>query len=234
MNTGAGYDPATDTWVPTSTGEGAPSPRALHTAVWTGDEIVVWGGVPDYGTGTGARYDPVTRAWQPTSTIGAPRWREYHRAEWLGSKMIVWGGQAYDYLDTGGVYEPATDSWQATTTVGAPQPRSRFTAVNAEGDFLVWGGSFYDGSTTIVFGDGFRYDVASDVWSPISLVDAPSARSYHTAVTTGDEMIIYGGYGAGGHSWMGAGTPTTSTTGNRSQSTGLRRVEDNAMEPVVG
>jgi hypothetical protein len=32
-----------DTWVPTST-DGAPSARGNHTAVWTGKEMIVWGG----------------------------------------------------------------------------------------------------------------------------------------------------------------------------------------------
>ena len=35
LNTGGRYDPATDTWTPTST-VGAPSARSYHTAVWTG------------------------------------------------------------------------------------------------------------------------------------------------------------------------------------------------------
>ena len=43
VNTGAIYDPATDSWTPTST-IGAPSPRVGHTAVWTGTKMIVWGG----------------------------------------------------------------------------------------------------------------------------------------------------------------------------------------------
>ena len=38
-----------DTWTATST-TNAPDARALHTAVWTGSEMIVWGGGSDCGT----------------------------------------------------------------------------------------------------------------------------------------------------------------------------------------
>ncbi|MDP9186205.1 MAG: hypothetical protein M3O72_02460, partial [Verrucomicrobiota bacterium] len=47
-----------DTWTPTFSG--VPDARYLHTAVWTGTEMIVWGG---YGSGylnTGGRYNPTT------------------------------------------------------------------------------------------------------------------------------------------------------------------------------
>jgi hypothetical protein len=42
-NTGGRYDPATDSWTPTSL-SGAPSARYYQSAVWTGSVMVVWGG----------------------------------------------------------------------------------------------------------------------------------------------------------------------------------------------
>ena len=42
-DTGGRYDPATDSWTPTSR-VNAPSARREHTAVWTGSEMIVWGG----------------------------------------------------------------------------------------------------------------------------------------------------------------------------------------------
>ena len=44
LNSGGRYDPTTDTWVATSMGANAPSRRMRHTAVWTGKEMIVWGG----------------------------------------------------------------------------------------------------------------------------------------------------------------------------------------------
>ena len=43
LNTGGRYNPSTDSWTATST-TNAPSARADHTAVWTGSEMIVWGG----------------------------------------------------------------------------------------------------------------------------------------------------------------------------------------------
>ena len=54
MNTGGRYNPSTDSWVATSTGANAPSARSGHTAVWTGSEMIVWGGSGP--TNTGGRY----------------------------------------------------------------------------------------------------------------------------------------------------------------------------------
>ena len=73
LNTGGRYNPSTDTWTTTST-INAPSPRGAHTAVWTGSEMIVWGGNTNSGLSfnTGGRYNPGTNSWTATSTINAP------------------------------------------------------------------------------------------------------------------------------------------------------------------
>ena len=65
----------------------------VHTAVWTGSEMIVWGGY-DGGNvlNTGGRYNPSTDSWTATSTTNAPAARTDHTAVWTGSEMIVWGG----------------------------------------------------------------------------------------------------------------------------------------------
>ena len=89
LNTGARYNPSTDSWTATSTSN-APEGRALHTAVWTGSEMIVWGGYNIFNTG--GRYNPGSDSWIPTSTANAPSGRYCHTAVWTGSEMIVWGG----------------------------------------------------------------------------------------------------------------------------------------------
>ena len=39
-----------------------------HTAVWTGSEMIVWGGIRLFVVtlGTGARYNPLTNSWTGT------------------------------------------------------------------------------------------------------------------------------------------------------------------------
>src|SRR5437899_445340 len=88
----SGEDPpcTDDTWTPTSL-INAPAARFNHTAVWTGSEMIVWGGQGPI-TNIGGRYNPNTDSWTATSTTNATAARFNHTAVWTGSEMIVWGG----------------------------------------------------------------------------------------------------------------------------------------------
>jgi hypothetical protein len=69
FDTGGRYNPATDSWTPTSTAS-APAARHTHTAVWTGSEMIVWGGETFNFTllNTGGRYCAQSGASTPTPT----------------------------------------------------------------------------------------------------------------------------------------------------------------------
>ena len=82
---------ADDTWTETTT-TNAPTYRFSHTAVWTGSEMIVWGGGGAGSLNTGGRYNPSTDSWRATSTTNAPSRRGNHTAVWTGREMIVWGG----------------------------------------------------------------------------------------------------------------------------------------------
>ena len=43
VRTGGQYDPVDDSWTATAT-VGAPAAREVHTAVWSGTRMIVWGG----------------------------------------------------------------------------------------------------------------------------------------------------------------------------------------------
>ena len=190
LNTGARYNLVTDTWAATST-INAPSPRYSHTAVWTGSEMIVWGGNDEnfQPLNTGGRYNPGLDTWTPTSTANVPVPRIFHTAVWTGSEMIVWGGTDFSNqeFNTGGRYNPSTDSWTATSTTNAPTARSA-PAVWTGSEMIVWGG--YDGSYT---NTGGRYTPGTDSWTATSTMNAPEGRADFTGVWTGDEMIIWGG-----------------------------------------
>jgi N-acetylneuraminic acid mutarotase len=191
LNSGGRYSPSTDTWTATSTAN-APTVRDFHTAVWTGSEMIVWGGQGDnfIPLNTGGRYNPTTDSWRATSTTNAPSARGYHAAIWTGSEMIVWGG--YDgvtLVNTGGRYNPSSNSWSATSTSNAPVARLFHTAVWTGSEMIVWGGSRAGGITNT----GGRYNPSTDSWRATSSINAPSARERHTAVWTGGEMIVWGG-----------------------------------------
>ncbi len=96
LTTGGRYNPGTDSWTATST-TNAPAGRIEHTAVWTGSEMIVWGGYfydgsPHY-LNTGGRYNPEHGQLDATSITNAPIGRDSGtRQSGLAAEMIVWGG----------------------------------------------------------------------------------------------------------------------------------------------
>ena len=95
---GGAYNPATDSWRIISN-DGAPTPRTWTTAVWTGNEMITWGGAdtrqnnyPRPILRDGAAYNPVTDAWRAVSTANAPSNRVDAAMVWTGNEMLVWGG----------------------------------------------------------------------------------------------------------------------------------------------
>jgi N-acetylneuraminic acid mutarotase len=194
---------ALGTWSPT---HALPEADLLTTAVWTGAEMIVWGGT-EVGASkfnSGSRYDPATDTWHTTSGVSAPPPRKQHSAVWTGTEMIVWGGcgpgsEHACETNTGGRYNPISDTWTATTTAGAPAARIDQTAVWTGTRMIVWGGCRFvnDACSPSALGNGGgRYDPAANSWQATSTTGAPEARQDHTAVWSGNEMIVWGGGGA--------------------------------------
>jgi len=220
LNTGAQYDPASDTWTAIRSDATAPLAREGHVAVWTGTEMIVWGGrvywlnAPwQWGdTSTGGRYNPATDTW--TAFGGAPlQARSRNTAVWTGTQMIIWGGVHRDmtmqgqptdtYFNSGDRYNPSNNTWTATRLDATTPPlRSNHSAVWTGNEMIIWGGE-YASNGTQYRADGKRYSPGTDTW--ISMAGGPQGRSQHGAVWTGSEMIVWGGIGYGG----------TLTTGGR-------------------
>jgi N-acetylneuraminic acid mutarotase len=210
LNTGARYNPTSDTWVATSAESSVPYGRLAHTAIWTGTEMIVWGGQPRImvpgkpGPNTGGRYIPAIDSWVATSVgDGVPESRTVHSAVWTGKEMIVWGGLGEGWLNTGGRYNPMTDSWAATSTGDNVPPALRGHAAVWTGREMIVRGSFNDIST------GGRYDPATDSWRTMSPGPSVAAGNFGspTYLWTGTEMIVWGG--CCNHAGEGRYNPTT-------------------------
>jgi N-acetylneuraminic acid mutarotase len=156
LNDGASYNPVSDTWIPLPAA-GAPKPRVGHTTIWTGSEMIVWGGINPFEDSTvlmdGARYNPASNTWKALPTSGAPTGRFWHIAVWTGSEMIVWGGGQERLLGDGGRYNPRTENWALIPASGAPAARYYPGVVWTGKEMIVWGGEGPVGP----FGDGARY-----------------------------------------------------------------------------
>jgi len=199
VNTGGRYDPAIDTWTPTSTID-APSPRQNHSSVWTGRSMLVWGGDGGYlPLESGGRYDPASDTWTPMSIVNAPSSRLSQSAVWTGSRLIVWGGFSVTisvpvYLNTGASYNPDADNWTPTSLINAPAGRQGHGAIWTGTEMIVWGGTIQnDYGYFNDLNDGGRYDPANDTWTPVSTTNAPFPRSYPSAIWSGDQMLVWGG-----------------------------------------
>ena len=126
------YDPTTNSATEFS-GPGDFEPRLRATSVWTGREMIIWGGARDGGRqqygqtlSDGVSFHPGTKSW---TSLPAPPTEERagrygHFAVWTGSEMIIWGGtrmgpsrnQGGNYLpkpaETLLSYSPEQRRWQ--------------------------------------------------------------------------------------------------------------------------
>ena len=202
---GARYNPSGDTWKPMTT-KNAPSARVDFPAVWTGREMLLWGGFTDTHSryqgyhahaqlNTGGRYAPSSDSWKSITAAGAPSKRCCHTLVWTGKEAIVWGGcNATRALNDGARYNPSHDSWKPISADGAPSPRLGHVAFWTGKEMIVWGGTTRETDTQgTYFENGARYDPQMDTWRPMSTLGAPKGRVIGTAVWTGTEMIVWGG-----------------------------------------
>ena len=105
------YNPATDRWrwLPKM-----PYPRSGFGAVWTGRQVLVWGGLTAAGIPPphGQAYNPAAGRW--TALPPAPlRGRADPVMAWTGRRMIVWGGSASGrhFTDGAAFTPPPPGSW---------------------------------------------------------------------------------------------------------------------------
>lgn len=199
---------ACDSWAAITTNT-APSARRYQSTpgIWTGHEMIVWGGIDSGNINSGGMYDPTTDTWTPTSLQNAPSGRSYHSQVWTGKTMIVFGGTGscgYSscYLNSGAIFDPSQNTWKTMSTDNAPSGRYGHTAVWTGSKMIVWGGT-ESGSTNS--NTGGIYDPETDTWSSMSTVDAPNGRVGHTAVWTGTQMIVWGGLEQYGSNYVNTG-----------------------------
>lgn len=181
----------------------APTARFGHSAVWTGQEMIVWGGRlgSSYYSASGASYRPGLDSWEAVSAMAAPSARSAHTAIWTGREMIVWGGfSGSSYLGTGGRFCLSNQTWSTVATVGAPAGRDAHLAVWTGTRMLIWGGRNEDG----YLGDGALYDPTNNTWTALALDNAPETRAWASAVWTGDRLLVWGGDGTNDYVNSGA------------------------------
>jgi hypothetical protein len=88
--------------------EGAPSPRGEHIGVWTGGDLLVWGGCGEDCSkvyADGGRFVPGSGggSWTPIGEQAGLSARRGHTAVVSDSAILIWGGRvgSSEHLDTG-------------------------------------------------------------------------------------------------------------------------------------
>lgn len=114
-------------------------------AVWTGAEMIVWGGaVPSEGqtTNGGAAYDPATRTWRliapaPARVVGGAA------VAWTGDEMVVWASNSPDGPVGAAAYHPGSDSWNSLPE-GPLGKREGYASAWTGTELIVVGGNLGD------------------------------------------------------------------------------------------
>ena len=175
-------------------------PIAGHNAVWTGDEVLVFGGTsgaqdwrrpPD-----GFLFDPSTggvRAIPPAPVEGG--W-SVHEVLWVDGRAIVIGQSLYidestDYRPSIVAFDPATDKWSQVTVF--PDERQVVGAAVLADDRLVFIGGDQNGPSDEVW----AYSLTKDQWRHLDEAPIPAVEEAR-AIWTRDEVIVIGGYSEDG------------------------------------
>lgn len=181
------YDPAADAWRPLPA---APlAGRFDHVAVWTGTEMLVFGGRDaTEAFGDGAAFDPKAGTWRPLASRGAPSGRGSPGAAWTGRELVVIGGRGPrgEARSDAFAYDPAKDAWRS---LGTTAPRDEPTAAWTGTQIVVWGGVDPSAATS-----GER--LVDGAWRPISTVGAPPVRRQQVVVWAGAQLVVWGGLDA--------------------------------------
>jgi len=172
---GALYDPSRDTWR-----RMAASPlagRVAPSSVWTGEELVVWGGNPGAPAvfavfADGAAYNPTTDTWRriaPSPVAG----RAGAVTVWNGTEVVLWGGLGLADpavplpgleprleggivpLGDGAAFNPAANAWRRLERSSLLARAYALGAWDGEG-LIVWGGLVAVDSPASA-ADGARY-----------------------------------------------------------------------------
>lgn len=162
------------------------SARTSPAAVWTGREMVVWGGAEliddaEHPVADGAAFDPASGQWRliASSPLSA---RSSAAVVWTGTEVVVWGGSnAGQFLGDGAAYDPAKDSWRPIAD-GPLAPAMMPAVVWTGSEMVIVGGLNLDGQAA-------AYDPAADSWRRL---DPAPARPgvFQPAVWTGRAMLF--------------------------------------------
>ncbi len=134
------------------------SGRVDQSVVWTGKQLLVWGGQRKEPAQTllrdGAAYSPATRTWSPIASapLGGGR-----AALWSGGRMLVFG---VDNSRRDAAYDPVDNRWTSIASLPNDLQIDTLSAVVWNGAPVLWSPPSRDVWT---------YNRAADAWFPLDV-----------------------------------------------------------------
>jgi hypothetical protein len=188
-NVAAAYDPAAGTWRKLAPPTGSPGAIGRVSAVWSGEELLVWG--PGARDGGGSAFNPATDRWRRF----APPPAGGGIVVWTGREMVGWGGGCCgDASADGAAYDPAENTWRSiarSPLAASQQPVGSWTG--RELIVLVTGRDPDGKPSPARLARAAAYDPAADTWRRIAPL--PEPREGAAAAWDGRELLVVGGSG---------------------------------------
>jgi hypothetical protein len=162
------------------------SQRRNPHAVWTQDQLIVWGGVVgEWRTGLadGALYDPTTGAWEVLPD--APVTLTHADAFWAGEQMVVFGAALgrdnHAATDTavGAAFDPTTRSWRLLAE--SPLSPQAASAAWVDGRLLAWDYLLQAAS----------YDFRTDTWTPLPQLPLQAGECYPDSAVVDGRLLAW-------------------------------------------
>jgi len=196
---GAAYKPSTNTWRTLAAPSGI---RNTPGVAWGGDKLVRFAGYCGFGAycTDSDVYDPVTDLWtttgpMPTSVRAGPLGFSTGAVAAYLFGTDASGTTLFTASD-GATYDPATGKYVKIPKVTVvSSDRGAFARWSGGGGLYFWGGIVAKGTSALA--DGAVFDLATATWTKLPTVGAPIARGAASAVWTGTEAIVWGGYPGG-------------------------------------
>lgn len=178
---------------PAPTITSAPSARQNPISVWTGTEMLIWGGSNPVQVFDGGRYNPDTDAWSSVSSSNAPTEIGFGWTS-SGDALYVFGGSFGAFQSNiGYIYDWASDTWGLMGQVGGPSARSQAGMTWTGQEVCVWGGVETVVFTNTYLNTGYLYNPVSQTWTAMSTTAAPVGRQAPMVHYDGNKIVVWGG-----------------------------------------
>ncbi|MEX0827175.1 MAG: PQQ-binding-like beta-propeller repeat protein [Acidimicrobiia bacterium] len=191
------YQPATDAW---RTIPQPPISPSFAEAVWTGSEMIVFGGVSRLGAGNlrgAAAYNPATGTWRTLADLPYGIERE--------AEAVLAGGVIYAWPSAGRpddataplAYHIGNDTWQVLAVPSELALPLSPSLVWTGSELIAWGLAHDFGES---FGVGVAFEPTTETWRSLPPTPLPAtsgsdgSQGSQGAVWTGTQMIVWTGW----------------------------------------